>query len=98
MEMLRGSLEGSGVPSTHSEMHSSPTRESKCPFTGMVEEAFTQNGRSISWTEAARSRAERIPSFARSMAMKSVEDYATQKGYPEITEAVLEEMRGGFGF
>jgi hypothetical protein len=98
MEMLRGSLEGSVVHSAHAAMHTSPTRESKCPFTGMVEEAFTQNERSISWTEAARQRAERIPSFARSMAMKSVEDYARQSGYPEITEGVLDEMRGGFGF
>ena len=98
MEMLRGSLESSGVHPAHAEVHASPPRDSKCPFTGMVEDAFSQNERSISWSEAARIRAERIPSFARSMAMKSVEDYATQRGYPEITEAVLEEMRGGFGF
>ena len=89
MEMLRGSLEGSieAAPFTHAGMHSShssPARESKCPFTGMVDEAFTRT--EISWTEEARLRAERIPSFARSMAMKSVEDYAAQKGYPEITD------------
>ena len=87
MEMLRASLKGSATPAAGA---------SKCPFTGMVNDAFQQSG--IAWSVEARSRAERIPEFARAMAMKSVEDYARQKGYSEITESVMDEVRGGFGF
>ena len=87
MEMLRSSLKGSA---------SSSAGASRCPFTGMVDDAFQQSR--IAWSAEARSRAERIPEFARAMAMKSVEDYARQKGYSEITEGVMDEVRVGFGF
>lgn len=68
---------------------------SKCPFTGVVSDAFADN--ELGWTEAARARAERIPVFARSMAMKGVEDYARRQGYREVSEAVLDEARGHLG-
>ena len=68
---------------------------SKCPFTGMIEDAYTDDG--IAWTEAARTRAERIPVFARRMAMRGIEDYAREKGYREISESVLDEARGRLG-
>lgn len=73
-----------------------PAREgSKCPFTGVVEEAFEQN--EMAWTDEARARVERIPSFARRMAMKSVEEFARENGYQEVSVAVLEESRGRMG-
>lgn len=68
---------------------------SKCPFTGMIEDAYTDDG--IAWTKGARARAERIPVFARGMAMRGIEDYAREKGYREISEAVLDEARGRLG-
>lgn len=68
---------------------------SKCPFTGVVEDAYDAS--SLTWTDAARKRAEKIPVFARRMAMKGVEDYAREHGYGEISEAVLDEARGEMG-
>lgn len=69
---------------------------SKCPFTGMVNEAFAQK-ESVRWTEGARRRIERIPEFARNMVMKGVEDTARAQGLQEITEAVLDDVRGQLG-
>jgi len=69
--------------------------ESGCPFSSVANEAFERAG--IPWTAGARVRVERIPSFAREMAMKGVEDYARAKGYAEISEDVLDEARGRLG-
>jgi hypothetical protein len=69
--------------------------DSKCPFTGMVNEAFEQ--RAITWSEAARSRVERIPSYARSMVVRGVEEFAREEGAAEVTEAVLDRARGRMG-
>ncbi|MFQ5851226.1 MAG: radical SAM protein [Candidatus Binatia bacterium] len=53
------------------------------------------------WAEEARSRLERVPSFARGMVIKSVERFAWEKGYPIITPEVMKEAReklvGAFG-
>lgn len=78
----------------HARRAGEPARESKCPFTGIVENAYA----SVPWTESARERAEKIPAFARGMAMKGVEDYARERGYAEVSESVLDEVRGHFGF
>lgn len=69
--------------------------DSNCPFTGMVNEAFEQ--RAITWSEAARSRMERIPSYARNMVVRGVEEFAREEGAAEVTEAVLDRARGRMG-
>lgn len=69
---------------------------SKCPFTGMVNEAFAEK-ESVRWTDGARRRIDRIPEFARKMVMKGVEDTARARGLDEVTEAVLDDVRGQFG-
>jgi hypothetical protein len=93
----RGGHAGASVDAVrfgHARRAGEPARESKCPFTGIVENAYT----SVPWTEAARERAEKIPAFARGMAMKGVEDYARERGYAEVSESVLDEVRDQFGF
>lgn len=94
----------SPAPASHGEApsrpHPHPTdppqEASKCPFTGMVNEAFAQQ-ESVGWTEGARRRMERIPEFARRMVMKGVEDTARAQGLDEVNEALLDDVRGQFG-
>lgn len=45
------------------------------------------------WTAAARRRFDRVPSFVRGVVAARVEAFARERGYPEVTEAVLEEVR-----
>ena len=102
MEMVRGSLVGSQSEAADARPESAPAgaehaeQASKCPFTGMVNEAFTQK-ESVRWSEGARRRMDRIPEFARKMVMKGVEDTARARGLEEVTEAVLDDVRGQFG-
>ncbi len=74
--------------------NSSPT--SKCPFTGMVEEAYESDSELI-WTDEAKERMDRIPSFVRSMIKKRIEQHAMESGFKEINATVLEEVREQMG-
>ena len=46
------------------------------------------------WTDAARTRLERIPSFVRGVVMQRIEDWARQRGLHEVTPELLTEIRG----
>jgi len=47
----------------------------------------------LTWTAAARTRLERIPSFVRGVVAKRVEDWARARGLNEITPELLTEIR-----
>lgn len=47
----------------------------------------------MSWAPAARQRLERVPSFVRGVVTARVEAWARQRGYAEITPAVMDEVR-----
>jgi Proto-chlorophyllide reductase 57 kD subunit len=51
----------------------------------------------VTWEPAAAARLERIPSFIRPMARRSIERFAAERGYASITEAVMDEARAVFG-
>ncbi len=102
MKMIRQSLQTGAMPAaagtqTPEPDESTPSEEqaSRCPFTGMVEEAFARQSeeRGPVWTEAARSRLERIPEFVRPMVEKSIEQFAAENGYSTIDETVVEKMK-----
>jgi predicted RNA-binding Zn-ribbon protein involved in translation (DUF1610 family) len=69
---------------------------SKCPFTGMVEQAYESDS-TLSWTDEAKERMDRIPSFVRSMVQKRIEQYALENSVNEINVTVLEEVREKMG-
>ena len=101
MEMVRESLDNRrptelASSETGTSRQNEEHESSKCPFTGLVNDAFVQSD-SIHWSDAARKRMERIPEFARQMVMKGVEDAAREQGLGEITETVLDDVRGRFG-
>jgi DNA-directed RNA polymerase subunit RPC12/RpoP len=68
-----------------------------CPFAAMVNEGAAATPASLAWSPEAESRIARIPEFIRPMARRAVERFAEAKGYPSITEAVMDEARGAFG-
>jgi hypothetical protein len=45
------------------------------------------------WTEAARQRVQRIPSFVRGVVMRRVEDFARGRGLDAVTPELLGEIR-----
>ncbi len=49
------------------------------------------------WTAEAEERLERVPEFARAMARQSIERYAREQGYHEITPHVMDEARAKLG-
>ena len=49
------------------------------------------------WTEEAEKRLLNVPSFARHMARKGIEDYAREKGCKEINGKVMDEYREKVG-
>ena len=72
--------------------------QTKCPFTGMVSDAFAADeARAPTWTSGARTRIANIPSFVQPMVRKNVEDYARERGYTEINETVMDEVKGTLG-
>jgi hypothetical protein len=58
-------------------------------------EKFTQyledDSQGLGWTKEARERMEKVPSFAREMAKKAIEEQAKKKGYRMITVEFLKE-------
>ncbi|MEK6610767.1 MAG: PCP reductase family protein, partial [Gemmatimonadota bacterium] len=46
------------------------------------------------WSDAARERRGRIPSFVRGIVVKRIEDYARARGLSTITPEMLSEIRG----
>ena len=105
MEMLRSSLAGqreevaAPAATTASAQPAEKASGSKCPFTGVVTEAYAQQEHNAGpvWTQEAQARIERVPSFIQSMVKKGVEDYAREQGYAEIDAAVMDEVKGRFG-
>lgn len=49
------------------------------------------------WTEEAEQRLGRVPEFVRSAVRKSIERYARQQGYREVTPQVIDEAKADMG-
>ena len=50
-------------------------------------------GFELSWSEDAKKRLDRVPSFGRGMVIKRVEQYARENGYSEITPDIMKEAK-----
>jgi hypothetical protein len=108
MAMLRSSLQQSRAETTPSEPVASGNPQTAdaptCPFAEVVSQAYDEAveampvsssaAADLVWTAEAEQRvAERIPSFVRSVARLGIEKYARERGYREITPAVLDEAK-----
>jgi DNA-directed RNA polymerase subunit RPC12/RpoP len=97
-EHLRSSMAGTRPDAFTGGGGVSETEGPGCPFAaalGVSQAAAPASG--VAWTSEAQARLERIPSFIRPMARRSIERFAEDKGYASITEAVMDEARTVFG-
>ena len=99
MEMVRSFLSQKNPDNLTSEAPTGSTEGGgKCPFASAVTEAFQeQEPTGPIWTPEALERLERVPSFVRSMAKASIEEFARENGHTEITTEVMDTARGNFG-
>ena len=47
----------------------------------------------LAWSAAARERMDRVPGFVRGVVTARVEKYAAERGFPIVTEEVIDEVR-----
>jgi hypothetical protein len=73
------------------------TPASGCPFAASLGDQAATVASAVTWEPAAEARLDRIPSFIRPMAKRSIERFAEDKGYAAVTEAVMDEARTVFG-
>ena len=98
-ENLRSTMAGARPDAFEGAGGRSETAGPGCPFAAARGETTTETPASsqLAWTSEAEARLERIPSFIRPMARRSIERFAEDKGYPTITETVMDEARVVFG-
>jgi hypothetical protein len=95
-EQVLGSLVRPGSDAPGGE-EADPTG-SGCPFAEMLDQAQQpESAAGIPWTDAARGRIERIPSFIRPMVQRAIERYAMEQGHHLITDAIMDEARSRLG-
>ena len=99
MQMVRSFLNQQNPDNLTSEAPAVSTEGAgKCPFSSAVAEAFQESeATGPVWTPEALARLERVPSFVRSMAKTSIEEFARENGHTEITTEVMDTVRGDFG-
>jgi hypothetical protein len=66
-------------------------------LSGQSHTPATPAGPEPAWTEAALKRLSAAPSFVQGIVHRLYTDYARQKGYPEITPAIMNEARDALG-
>jgi Proto-chlorophyllide reductase 57 kD subunit len=70
----------------------------ECPFAdmlGQAEQPASLPG--VLWSDAARIRIERIPSFIRPMVQRAIERYALEQGHQLISDGIMDEARSKLG-
>ena len=66
-------------------------------LTGQTSATTAPAGPEPIWSEAALKRLSAAPSFVQGMVHRLYTDYARQKGYTEITPAIMNEARDALG-
>jgi hypothetical protein len=97
-EHLRNSLADSRPDAFAGDPGSAqPAAGSGCPFAASLGDTGEEVPATVAWAPEAEARLQRIPSFIRPMARRSIERFAEEKGYASVTETVMDEARAVFG-
>ena len=98
-EHLRSTMAGARPEAFEGAGGTSETAGPGCPFAAALGEsaAAAPEPSAVTWAPEAEARLERIPSFIRAMARRSIERYAEGKGHRTVTESVMDEARTVFG-
>jgi len=88
-----------GVTIGHEALATAPEPMSmiRSALTGQSSPLTSPAGPEPVWSEAALKRLSAAPTFVQGMIRRLYTDYARQKGYPEITPAVMNEARETLG-
>ena len=98
-EHLRATMAGARPDAFEGAGGVSDTTAPGCPFAAALGESAVPAAEpsTVTWAPEAEVRLERIPSFIRGMARRSIERYAESKGHRIVTESVMDEARTVFG-
>src|SRR5688572_23623221 len=97
-ETLRSSMAAPRADAFEGGGGATAAAASGCPFASSLgDQPAAAAAPTVTWEPAAEARLERIPSFIRPMAKRSIERFAEDKGYAAVTEAVMDEARTVFG-
>src|SRR5688500_2085261 len=98
-ENLRSTMAGARPDAFEGAGGASDAPGSGCPFAAALGETSQAAAppSEVAWTPEALARLDRIPSFIRPMAKRSIERFAEDKGHASVTEAVMDEARTVFG-
>lgn len=89
-----------GVTIGHETLSSSPPEPMSMireALTGPASSMVSSSGPEPVWTEQALKRLSAAPTFVQGIVQRLYTDYARQKGYPEITPAIMNEARETLG-
>ena len=88
-----------GVTIGHADLAASPEPMAmiRSTLTGQAPPVAASGAPEPVWTEAALKRLAVAPTFVQGMIRRLYGDYARQKGYAEITPAVMNEAREALG-
>ena len=88
-----------GVTIGHEALAAAPEPMSmiRSALTGQAPPMAASGGSEPVWTESALKRLAAAPTFVQGMIRRLYTDYARQKGYTEITSAVMSEARDALG-
>jgi hypothetical protein len=85
-------------PSEASMPASGESSGSGCPFADMFGQTDASSAEpDVRWSDAAKLRIERIPSFIRPMVQRAIERYAAEQGHALITDTLMDEARARLG-
>jgi hypothetical protein len=99
-EHLRSALAGARPDAFEGSGGTTEAAAPGCPFAASLGDPAgpaTSEPNGVTWEPEAEARLERVPSFIRPMARRSIERYAEGKGYRIVTGAVMDEARAVFG-
>jgi DNA-directed RNA polymerase subunit RPC12/RpoP len=97
-ENLRSTMAGTRADAFEGAGGATDAPASGCPFAASLgDDPAATAPSAVTWEPAAQARLERIPSFIRPMAKRSIERFAEDKGHAAVTEAVMDEARTVFG-
>ena len=98
-------IDAGGKATGAKNLGSLPT-EAKCPFSQVARDAIADGAERagatseeliIPWTAQAMVRLQNIPEFVRPMAKQGIEQFAREKGFPQVNEKCLDEAKEEFG-
>lgn len=98
-EKIQGGQPAGAPPAPSAAAKEGETSSGGCPFSSMVAQMGLTSGSQaaasdFTWTDDAKEKLDRLPSFVKPMVQSSIEAYARKNGYTTITLQVMDDAKG----